>query len=161
MAIIGKIKTLFEDKERTQAIFPRTHAKAVTDLIDTIYPVGSIYMSVNSISPATLFGGTWEQIAQGRTLIGVGRGYDVNGNAWESAVGTMGGEYFHTLTVDEMPSHTHSNLIVSAGKNPWGMVVQNSGNAGFVGEYTSSVGGSQPHNNMPPYLAVYMWKRTA
>ena len=76
-----------------------------TDLIDYIYPVGSIYMSVNTTSPSVLFGGVWEQI-QGRFLLAS----DTN-----NPVGTTGGEATHTLTTAEMPSHTHSGSSVSAG----------------------------------------------
>ena len=67
------------------------------------YPVGSIYMSVNSTNPGELFGGTWKQI-QGRFLLGQGSGY---------SAGAMGGEASHTLTVAEMPSHYHAlcNLL--------------------------------------------------
>lgn len=70
------------------------------------YPIGSIYMSVNSTSPAELFGGTWEALDQGRVLIGAGTTYPA---------GSEGGEATHTLTTDEMPSHTHSGSIASAG----------------------------------------------
>ena len=66
-----------------------------------IYPVGSIYMSVNSTSPASLFGGTWEQLKD-RFLIGAGNSYEVN---------ATGGEATHTLTIDEMPKHSHQNRL--------------------------------------------------
>ena len=73
------------------------------------YPVGSIYMSVNSTSPASLFGGTWEQLKD-RFLLGAGDTY---------TNGSTGGESTHTLTVDEMPSHTHSqSMATSVGA--WG-----------------------------------------
>ena len=64
----------------------------------SIYPVGAIYMSVSSTSPASLFGGTWEQI-QNRFLLAAGDTY---------AAGKTGGEATHTLTVEEMPAHNHS-----------------------------------------------------
>ena len=117
-------------------------------LIDSIYPVGSIYMSVNSTNPQTLFGGTWQRI-QGRFLFAADS---------KHAAGSTGGEETHQLTVDEMPSHTHKQSI---GGEP------SYGNACFkdrydsIGEDTGAAGGDQPHNNMPPYLSVYMWKRTA
>lgn len=122
------------------------------------YPVGSIYMSVNSTSPASLFGGTWEQLKD-RFLLGAGDTY---------ANGATGGEASHTLTVGEMPAHNHN--IITAGNNT--VDYNNSGASGSDGHgisvganynnmWTNHVGGSEPHNNMPPYLAVYMWKRTA
>lgn len=125
-----------------------------TKLIDVIYPVGSIYMSFNSTSPATLFGGTWVQITD-RFL------YCANSS------GTTGGENSHTLTESEMPSHTHPsgirvNWFNSDGS---GMAVTWSTATNCCVDrevnYTGYVGGSQPHNNMPQYITCYAWHRTA
>lgn len=132
---------------------------------DIAYPVGSIYLSVNDTSPAELFGGTWEQLKD-RFLLGAGDTY---------AAGSTGGEAQHTLTVDEMPTHRHSSdsfvrgyaeTIINGSKYvSWANNGQPDDNAPMTGENgsvrTSNVGGSEPHNNMPPYLAVYMWKRIA
>lgn len=74
------------------------------------YPVGSIYMSVNSTNPGELFGGTWEQI-QGRFLLGQGSGY---------SAGTVGGEADHALSDREMPSHRHIVSILAKGYSGWG-----------------------------------------
>lgn len=131
-------------------------------ILDLVYPVGSIYMSVNSTNPVTLFGGTWEMLKD-RFLLGAGNTY---------AAGGTGGERDHTLTVDEMPKHTHHGQGSGAG---WA-----SGHSGSISNAimtpgtssstqlwffddttTSSTGGNAAHNNMPPYLVVYMWKRTA
>ncbi len=106
-------------------------------------------MSVNDTDPALLFGGTWEQI-QGRFLLAADDTYKA---------GATGGEATHKLTVTEMPAHNHSLTymgIYGAGSGTWagGIASQVSGTANV-----SSSGGSQPHNNMPPYLAVYMWQR--
>lgn len=136
------------------------------DIVNMIYPVGSIYMSVNSTSPQTLFGGTWVQL-QNRFLLGAGSSY---------AAGATGGEATHKLSVNEMPSHSHppydggSFLCINTNNDPAGLR-----NMGFVGQTgtgwwqpanknitgTLSIGGNGAHNNMPPYLVVYMWKRTA
>lgn len=118
--------------------------------LDKVYPVGSIYMSVSATSPATLFGGTWEQLKDTFLL--------ACGDTYEN--GATGGEAEHTLTVDEMPSHNHSytirgNSAPTGTGNKWSYW-ENSASA-----TTGSTGGDQAHNNMPPYLAVYMWKRTA
>ncbi len=137
-------------------------------ILNLIYPVGSIYMSVNGTSPATLFGGTWEQL-KNRFLIGCGDTY---------AAGATGGSATHTLSVAEMPTHgnhlysstswigqgasngrylnTDANMSIF-GSSGRGWVV--SSNEAYPAGYTT--GGGQAHNNMPPYLAVYMWKRTA
>lgn len=121
-------------------------------LLQAAYPVGAVYLSTVSTSPKTLFGfGTWTRI-QDRFLLAAGSSY---------GAGSTGGEAAHTLTVEEMPSHTHKLLGVS------GSLASGSSYARFSGsgstEYSSiaNTGGSKAHNNMPPYLAVYVWKRTA
>lgn len=122
-----------------------------SNLLLTIYPIGSIYMSTNNTSPATLFGGTWEQI-QDRFLLAAGSSY---------AAGTTGGEVNHTLTISEMPNHSHyyTHRLVGSGVGERGWDNEYGGQM-YTGT-TSAVGGGAAHNNMPPYLAVYMWKRTA
>lgn len=134
--------------------------------VDSIYPVGSIYMSVNATNPGTIFGGTWAQIKD-TFLLSAGDTY---------AAGNTGGESTHTLTTDEMPSHVHPQIAQNqfqGGSGPW----VNDGEAGDIatGLYIHSGGFAQnkallttgqsgsgaAHNNMPPYLVVYMWQRTA
>ena len=118
-------------------------------LFDTVYPVGAIYMSASSTSPASLFGGTWEQI-QNRFLLAAGSSY---------TAGDTGGEATHTLTVAEMPKHTHGSIYTgsSGTKNlPW--LAGTGSNIAYVDGYA---GGGKAHNNMPPYLVIYVWKRTA
>ena len=132
-------------------------------LIDSVYPVGSIYMSVNSTNPQTLFGGTWQRI-QGRFLFAADS---------KHAAGSTGGEETHQLTAREIPNHKHSinfykNCAPSSSVNDsvaiypaYGYPEGNYYKYPYE-EYTSTMqGGDQPHNNMPPYLSVYMWKRTA
>ena len=116
------------------------------------YPVGSIYLSTSSTSPATLFGGTWQRI-QDRFLLCAGSTY---------AAGKTGGEATHTLTVAEMPSHSHSFTMYSDnyGESYYNRIPGN-GSAGARSVTTTSNGGGAAHNNMPPYLSVYAWKRTA
>lgn len=117
------------------------------------YPVGSIYMSVNSTSPSTLFGGTWERI-QDRFLLCAGSTY---------AAGGTGGEASHTLTVNEMPEHVHSVSAKETGNNTKARIQCTTNRASSYGitQDTGPAGQGQAHNNMPPYLAVYVWKRTA
>nr|DAL45617.1 MAG TPA_asm: baseplate wedge protein [Caudoviricetes sp.] len=117
------------------------------------YPVGSIYLSVTDANPAALFGGTWERI-WGRFLLGADDTY---------AAGSMGGEAAHQLTTSEMPSHNHTldNYNTTGGATS-SMTVQANDKRGYSGNVnTLYTGGNKAHNNMPPYLAVYMWKRTA
>lgn len=125
-----------------------------------IYPVGSIYMSINDTNPSTLFGGTWERIKDTFLL--------ASGDTYRN--GDTGGEATHTLTNDEIPSHKHSISHVmgyynnggtarSAPKVSWSQT--NNGQTPVANNTTNNTGGGQAHNNMPPYLAVYMWKRVS
>ena len=127
-------------------------------LLNLIYPVGSIYMSVSSTSPQTLFGGTWTRLVD-RMLIGAGSYYKV---------GDTGGETTHRLTANEMPHHTHTIGMQTCGEEASGFGLRNDAN-GFTGRVyvtgggtagTHGTGGGAAHNNMPPYRAVYMWQRT-
>ena len=139
----------------------------VSSWANKFYPVGSIYLSVNDASPASFLGGTWEQIkdcflwASGDTTSIT---YTENGVSVTKSLtaGSTGGETTHTLTVDEMPTHTHTT---SEFTTPAGQMSASSGTVawwtGGIGSGTGTTGGSQAHNNMPPYLAVYMWKRIA
>ena len=129
-----------------------------SDLLDLIYPVGSIYMSVNNTSPATLFGGTWEAIG-GRFLLGADTTY---------SAGSTGGEETHTLTINEMPSHSHGIRTSSIDGDVDWVPKDHKANVNvselifnWEGTVISTTGGGQAHNNMPPYLAVFMWKRIA
>lgn len=118
--------------------------------IYNLYPVGSIYMSVNSTNPSNYFGGTWEQIKD-RFLLGAGSTY---------SNGATGGEATHKLTVNELPKHRHDiNYGSTAGGDGSGFRFSNTTGKGSY--FMGYVGGDQPHNNMPPYLVVYMWKRVA
>lgn len=125
----------------------------VTNLMKKIYPVGSIYISTVSTNPSTLFGfGTWSQIKD-TFLLAAGTTYKA---------GATGGEATHKLTVNEMPAHTHAQNI-SANTNSF-VVAHDVESWVLNGAGTSQTGNSgngQAHNNMPPYLTVYMWKRTA
>lgn len=154
--------------------------KLGSGLLNAIYPIGSIYMSVNSTSPANIFGGTWEQI-QDKFLLSAGSTY-TNGSTGGSAStsytpsGTVDG---HTLTVDEIPSHRHqyfrqralSSETIGPDSNTTYASTTANGNT-KTEPYTYYTGGGGSHNHgftgqassidtMPPYLTVYMWKRTA
>ena len=122
--------------------------------LDTIYPIGSIYMSIDSTNPSSLFGGAWEPWGTGKVPVGV----DLNDTDFNTVEKT-GGEKTHTLSVNEMPSHTHMLHLVSTqlgnGGGMWGTTYsQYDGNVD-----TYSTGGSQAHNNLQPYITCYMWKR--
>lgn len=127
-------------------------------LLDKLYPVGCIYQSTSSTSPAELFGGTWEQIKD-RFILAAGDTY---------TAGSTGGEATHKLTDDEMPRHAHN--IAKGAKNADGTGTKfevydayQSESSIAEGYYwtatTLFAGNSKPHNNMPPYVAMYVWKR--
>ena len=136
-------------------------ALANLGVLDAVYPVGSIYMSTANIDPNVLFGGTWQAI-QGRFLLSSGGGY---------SLGATGGSSTHSLTVDELPSHSHNfKFHISSS---WSVGTQyphfdNFDNSDLsktsnisASSAVAAAGGGQPHNNMPPYLVVNVWKRTA
>ena len=161
-----------------------------SSIVGLIYPVGAIYISLNSVSPATLFGGTWEAL-EGRFLVGCDSG--------AFAAGATGGADDSALTAAAIPSHTHEIINYSASNiidNPCFVVLQqgdgnlvhytgtsnnvsgvvwNAGTSGvgtgsyrsiYLGgpdKYLPAAGGGTTtyHNNIPPFVWVYMWKRTA
>ena len=154
-------------------IVQNNETKSVS-LIDMIYPIGSIYMSVNSVNPSTLFGGTWVQIKD-TFLLSAGDSY---------TAGNTGGEATHTLVANELPNITGSikfsaNIVKndndgSIVESTTGAFSKNSNNSvtsvnssvtnptlWYFNQVDMSFGNNQAHNNMPPYLVVYVWKRTA
>lgn len=126
--------------------------------LEDVYPVGAIYMSAAATNPGTLFGfGTWEQIKD-VFLLAAGDTY---------AGGSTGGEASHVLAEDELPAHRHKIAYPNAsgeyGDAAIGYPANSDTKKTWLAEMckTESVGGGEAHNNMPPYLAVYAWKRTA
>ena len=195
-----------QTNERQNA--PSIHAvrEALEDKWETIYPVGSIYMSVNNIDPSVVFGGTWQQIKDKFLL--------ASGDTYEN--GATGGEATHTLTVSEIPSHNHGydkattadGHALTVNELPahhhsmnafqlsdvpytYHIRLENQSTGIYFNNYeyndpnspgqtfdtgsgaahshtvsstdatTTNWGGSREHNNMPPYLAVNVWVRTA
>lgn len=167
-----------------------TIVNTVNDLINIVYPVGSIYMSVNEVSPRSFLGGTWERITD-RFLLAAGTSY---------AAGSTGGAASVTLTAAQMPRHGHNVCLWNANNTNYDAYQWNDAGNGAVqatkggrlpslswqatefktagtstlgGDWSSGLGtgdiagptttsgGGAAHNNMPPYLTVYMWKRTA
>ena len=156
--------------------FPGTMAELKALMLDTAYPVGSIYITTSDKNPSETIGGEWEKYSQGRTLIGDGTDEegDTNGEKVSFTAGNKGGEYKHTMTVAEMPSHNHGltaltgyddlNFINGSGI----FMLQNSDttlgwggakNAGYKYGNTGDKGSSEAHNNTQPYIVTYIWKR--
>lgn len=159
-------------------------------LLNLIYPVGAVYFSAFSTSPALLFGGAWDRIADGMFIVGQGTGTDRNDLSQYFGPGkSTSGEYKHTLTTGQLPSHSHTGYGVSITSetttggsqvsNPWdtlknkSVLVHDSGGHG-IGTATSEVNGTldteliidetgsdQSHNNTPPGFGLYVYTRTA
>ncbi len=158
-----------------------TYKPLVDALLELIYPVGSIYMTVDKDSdPAAFLGGTWERWGQGRVPVGV----DENDTIFEKAE-NKGGEKQHTLTTSETPTHTH-DISVKPDRSGYGGSIYITTEQGSYVKYLptanstnnrigleaglgspdsvvlmSNIGGGKPHNNLQPYITCYMWKRTA
>lgn len=130
---------------------------------DAIYPVGSVYINAtNSTNPSTLLGfGTWVAFGAGRVPVGI----DSGDTDFDTAEET-GGAKTHTLTVSEIPSHVHGSELVSLNDDEGRETFSNNRlenvaeRATFEGD-TDPTGGGDSHNNLQPYIVVYMWKRTA
>lgn len=143
--------------ETSPAVRASSIGFCANSLLDLIYPIGSIYISVSSTDPGTIFGGTWEAFATGKTLVGVDAA-DTDFNA----SGKEGGSKTVTLTTDQIPEHNHAlDRKGSTTGSGFYLPESNTGVTQYTFAYTSNTGGNQPHNNMPPYITVYMWKRTA
>jgi hypothetical protein len=140
------------------------------------FPVGAVFLSVVSTSPTTLLGyGTWSQIAGGRMLVG-----QTNGDADFDVAEETGGAKTHTLTTAEMPVHTHvqdahghnflprsattgsvSSIVTGTLDTSSTISGSNQPHVQSTTAVNQNAGSGSAHNNMPPYLVVYMWKRTA
>lgn len=123
------------------------------NVLESVYPVGSVYISTINTSPYLLFGfGEWQQIKD-VFLLCAGDTY---------AGGESGGEATHALTVEEMPRHRH-NAYMGYGTTDSGNDCLEYGrfskNRNWGAWLMGEDGGDQPHNNMPPYLTVYAWQR--
>ena len=159
-----------ERQEQAQAVMMPEQQNQTIDLL-SVYPVGSIYLTVNNVSPAKLFGGTWERIKD-TFLLAAGDTYEA---------GSKGGEAEHQLTEEELPSLSgtfrsydvynlnnadaadHITGVFSYDESEsYGTATNMSGGkSDTVRKIHLNMGADQPHNNMPPYLAVYVWQRTA
>ena len=150
--------TILSTVQSTTAIF-----------VNQIYPVGTILLTVINTNPGTtIVGTTWSAIASGVFLAGVGTAVDKNGTGFTVGVGDVAtnkavGEYKHTLTISEMPAHTHTFILLAGKKQSNSGIFLSSSitNNINLGTITSSLsGGSQSHNNIPPVFGMYVWQRT-
>lgn len=127
------------------------------NLMDIVYPVGSVYISYTSTSPATRFGGTWTRIAAGTFLVSSG-----GATSGDYAVGKTGGAAEVKLSADALPQfYLQSSQRNDEGSSDgWGLVSEH-GRVKWESSFVLLDGGNRPHENRPPYLSVDMWRRTA
>ena len=136
------------------------------------YPIGSIYLTWDNTNPQRFMGGTWVRMAEGRGLFGVGRSTGRNGIADNVNEHEEFGSWKHTITTDEMPSHKHAVYIQNTSGNPqvdaprWTIALPNNWKqytsaTRLFGASTSEQGGNKPFYIMPPYIGIYVWRRTA
>ena len=142
--------------------------------LSKIFPIVAVYITYGNTNPGTFLGGTWERFGQGRTLVGEGTGND-GSTSMSFDTYTVGGEYRHKLTIDELPSHAHK-------PHDWDVITAQGGNTGYYNmtylsdrtgvfnpftydydkdRYGSYVGNNEPHYNVPPYVVTYFWRRIA
>lgn len=158
--------SFFQSKyNQLKAMIENIHPSPTPTPVSCPFPIGSIIQTTSAENPGTQIGGTWEQIKD-VFLLAAGDTYEA---------GTTGGEAEHALTVDEMPEHgKHLLTSGTVGKGTAaGKYLGSISSYGTAGRGWDTVngneyypngtnnGGSQSHNNMPPYLTVYTWKRTA
>lgn len=167
--ISGKVYTRMVNSSATPTPVNFSSWKSTVDM-DSVYPIGSIYTNATTATnPAILLGfGTWTAFGAGRVPVGYS-----SGETEFNAVEKTGGAKTHTLTVGEMPSHGHilrrdtsgpETGIAgggTAGANSISGTFNNATNIWPNSIYASATGGGGAHNNLQPYITVYMWKRTA
>lgn len=138
-------------------------------ILDFVYPVGSIFEWADTGSGANLstieavqahFGGRWEEYGSGRVLVGRAKGIPEF-----SDVNKEGGEINHTLTIAEMPRHSHEMRWSNEGAvgSGHGCLIRDSlsGESWPYGYWTGQDGGEQAHNNLQPYITVFRYRRVA
>jgi hypothetical protein len=135
-----------------------------TSLLNTIFPIGSIYFTASAVNPSTSIGGSWERYAQGKCL------FSVDDTDTDFSFETTGGVKEVVLTEAQMPSHAHSlddkvrgaPGALWAGSGPYLLYdLTRTISTVSTPNTTHSRGSSQAHPNMPPYIAIYCWKRTS
>lgn len=171
IAVDGEMSEASENPVQNRAVFERFEEQDLTDadlsaqiialkeLVNKgfaqakldAHPVGSFYISENSTSPVELFGGEWERIKD-TFLLSAGDTY---------AAGSTGGEAQVTLTPTHIPNILSRYTLEGASNNTGTDAIRLCASDNSANAYTGSHSGATAHNNMPPYLAVYMWKRTA
>ena len=130
-----------------------------SNIFNLIYPVGSIYMSINSTNPSTLFGGTWTRLPKGKFLYNI----DSDSASWGNGNSTGTTTNSHTLTVEQIPSHSHTvDKYYNTGVGGYYVYGSNGTGSKLTNDTgINATGGGKGHSHNIPYISVYMWRRTA
>lgn len=162
--------TLDNDVINLNALISTTISTTTAAFINVIYPINTVLYTTTNLNPGTyLTGTTWDQVAQGLFIAGVGSGVDKNGIGFTVGEGTAAsnanaGEYTHALTVAEMAAHTHTFTPISeTNSSTYGPYNESAPGPGapLAPITSSSTGGNTAHNNIPPLYGLYVWKRTS
>ena len=168
--IITTMKTAIDNLNSDVATNKTAIDNLKTQILEAVYPVGSVYVSLtNSSNPADILGfGTWEALPAGYGLVAQGTATAEDGSKLTFTAGQKSGEFKHQITVGEMPNHNHETNEDAAGlfegwgsksQDGWVTAAKQNNNGGTY--RTAYVGGNQCHNNISPCVASYIWKRTA
>lgn len=145
---------------------------STSNLVDKLYPVGAIYLTWNNTNPGNFLGGTWVRMAEGRGLFGIGKSTGRDGYTGSVTEHEEFGNWKHTLSKEEMPSHDHGVYIQNTSGNPqadappWSIAFPNnweqySSATRLLVSSTSRTGGNQSFYTVTPYIGIYVWRRTA
>lgn len=123
-------------------------------LLQEAFPINKIEVFFDDLDHSSFLGYTWEMVSQGKFPIGLDTG-DTDFNV----IGKTGGEKTHTLTINEMPAHTHDISTIGGSELYSGYSYSNGGS--YSNTFQKTAGGGQAHNNVPPYIVMAFWRRTA
>ncbi len=166
--IVSLSSQLNSETENLLSLIGTVVQTTTASFVNVVYPINCVIYTAYNINPTTYIPNTsWQQVAQGLFIAGVGSGVDKNGNGFtvgeaNAASNFNAGEYKHVLTVSELASHTHTfqpregtNALVA------GTFVESAPGPGarLSPITSSSTGNSQSHNNIPPVYGLYVWKR--
>ena len=156
------IKQVWQNGETIATAERMNHIEdGIADLYNAIFPVGQIVIKGDNEDYSNWLGFTWERTAVGKVLVGIDS-TDTDFNT----IGKTGGAKKHTLTIDEMPKHRHTQISANSGSSgltgtTYTGLGWSTGNNESLNTAMQNTGGSQPHNNLQPYQVVAYWKRIA
>lgn len=148
------------------ASVPSGYIQAIDYYADKLYPVGAIYLTWNNNNPGNFLGGTWVRMAEGRGLFGVGYSTGKDGYKGQVAEHEEFGSWKHTLSIAQLPPHTHRQQVAAGTGNGWGYQRRDYNGEGDSNVYdalhdTQSTGKGESFYTVPPYIGIYVWRRTA